>query len=62
MEKEPNWNQLWEDRVSNVTYVGVMLTKCQNCGDQDRNWCDCAKDNWIYEEKERWLAKINMPK
>lgn len=57
---EPDWNKLWNVKIAGVTYVGVILISCRNCGDRDKNWCDCAKSDWIDEQKERWSQKRQL--
>ena len=36
-EQELDWNRLWNNKMDNVTYAGVIVLKCANCGDIDVN-------------------------
>lgn len=56
---EPNWEDEWSEITSSVTYAGVKLHSCSNCGDIDRNYCDCAKADWIEDRKKEYNEKIN---
>ncbi len=52
---EPDWNALWDDKMGNITYAGVRLISCRECGDYDQNCCDCAKAVWIRRKKKEYI-------
>lgn len=66
--EEPDWDKLWQDKISPVTYVGHMKPIQCSCGDMDRIICNCAKDKWINKRKEKfkhdskYIPKCSYPK
>lgn len=54
-----DWNKLWNNKMSNITYAGVRLTACRNCGDFDQNCCDCAKVRWIKRRADKLAVDSN---
>ena len=54
-----DWNNLWNEKMSKITYAGVRLTACGNCGDFDWKCCDCYKQVWIERRKKNYyLTRI----
>lgn len=54
-----DWNKLWNEKMSKITYAGVRLIKCGNCGDFDWECCDCAKARWIERRAEKLALNPN---
>jgi len=58
--EEPNWENEWDKIISNITYAGVFIHRCPICGDRDRDYCDCAKADWIIEQKITYKIQNNL--
>ena len=54
-----DWNKLWGEKMSKVTYAGVIVISCRKCGYSDRNCCDCAKALWIERRSEKLALNPN---